>query len=82
MIDSSLLAFGYYFVINSIMLIIFFIARRKEYLDGAYLLEEPQRILNIIVFFILFILKVNCLYKIIKFNKRSKYITNIYLNFY
>ena len=71
---SSLLAFGYYIVINSIILVSFYFARRKEYLDGAYLLEEPQRILNIILFFILFVLKANCLYKIIKFNKQSKYI--------
>ena len=74
MIVSSLLAFGYYIVINVIMLISFYLTRRKEYLDGAYLLEEPQRILNIVLFFILFVLKVNCLYKIIKFNKQSKYI--------
>ena len=69
---SSLLAFGYYFVINVILFIGFYYARRQEYLNGAYLLEEPQRILNIIVFFILFVLKANCLYKIIRFNKRSK----------
>ena len=74
MIVSSLLAFGYYIVINVIMFISFYLTRRKEYLDGAYLLEEPQRILNIVLFFILFVLKVNCLYKIIKFNKQSKYI--------
>lgn len=69
---SSLLAFGYFIVINVIIIIGFFYAQREEYLNGAYLLEEPQRILNIIVFFILFVLKANCLYKIIKFNKRSK----------
>ena len=73
MIVSSLLAFGYYIVINSIILVSFYFVRRKEYLYGAYLLEEPQRILNIILFFILFVLKVNCLYKIIKFDKQSKY---------
>ena len=79
---SSLLALGYYFVINVIMVIIFYIARRKEYLYGAFLFEEPQRILNIIVFFILFVLKVNCLIEIIKFNKRSKYIIILYLSFF
>jgi len=79
---SSLLALGYYFVINVIMVIVFYIARQKEYLYGAFLLEEPQRILNIIVFFILFVLKANCLIKIIKFNKRSKYIIILYLSFF
>ena len=71
---SSLLALGYYIVINVILFIGFYYARRHEFLYGAYLLEEPQRILNIILYFILFVLKANCLYKIIKFNKKSKYI--------
>lgn len=71
---SSLLALGYYLVINVIIIVIFFWARRKEFLDGAFLLEEPQRVLNIIIFFILLVLKLNCLYKIIKFDKKSKYI--------
>ena len=73
MIISSALALGYFIVTNAIMFIGFFYARRMEFLYGAYLLEEPQRILNIIVFFILFVLKINCLIKIIKFNKKSKY---------
>lgn len=72
MVGAFFLSLGYYIVMNVILFISFFYARQKEYLDGAYLLEEPQRILNIIVFFILFVLKVNCLFKIIIFNKRSK----------
>ena len=79
---SSLLAFGYYIVINVILIISYYFTKRKEYLYGAYLLEEPQRILNIILFFILFVLKVNCLYKIIKFNKKSKYIYIFLILFY
>ena len=52
-----------------------------EYLYGAYLLEEPQRTINILIFFILLILKINCLIKIIKFNKKSKY-NNIFILFF
>ena len=70
---SSLLALGYYTLINIILFIGFYYARRYEYLYGAYLMEEPQRVLNIILYFILFVLKANCLYKIILFNKKSKY---------
>ena len=76
---SSSLAFGYYIVVNIIMALIFLYARRMEELYGAYLLEEPQRILNMIIFFILFVLKANCLIKIAQFDKRSKYIFLIIL---
>ena len=69
---STLLALGYYFVLNVIIIVIFFWAERKEFLNGAFLLEEPQRVLNIIIFFILLVLKLNCLYKVIKFDKKSK----------
>jgi hypothetical protein len=74
MCTSTSLAFGYYIVVNIIMALVFLYARRMEELYGAYLLEEPQRILNIIIFFILFVLKANCLIKITQFNKRSKYL--------
>ena len=72
MCTSTSLAFGYYIVVNIIMALVFLYARRMEELYGAYLLEEPQRILNVIIFSILFVLKVNCLIKISQFNKRSK----------
>jgi hypothetical protein len=72
MCTSTSLAFGYYIVVNIIMALVFLYARRMEELYGAYLLEEPQRILNVIIFFILFVLKVNCLIKIAQFNKKSK----------
>lgn len=81
---SSLLALGYYLVINVIIIIVFLLVRRREFLKGAYLYEEPQRKLNIIIYCILFFLKANALYKIIRFNKKSKYtlyyILNIYIN--
>ena len=60
------------------MIIVYSIASYMEYLEGAFLYEEPQRILNIIVFSILFVLKANCLYKIIKYKKRSKCIINLF----
>ena len=78
LVSCCLLAFGYYIVINFIMIIVYSIASYMEYLDGAFLYEEPQRILNIIVFSILFVLKANCLYKIIEFKKRSKCIINLF----
>ena len=81
MITSSLLSFGYYAVINIILFIAFFYTRRMEYLYGAYLLEEPQRTINILIFFILLILKINCLIKIIKFNKKNNY-NNIIILFF
>ena len=38
------------YVISSNLIIIAFIyARRYEYLYGAFILEEPQRVLNIII---------------------------------
>ena len=77
-ISSSLLSFGYYVVINVIIIIVFLLVRRREYLKGAYLFEEPQRKLNIIIYSILFILKLNALYRIIKFNKRSKFIFYVF----
>ncbi len=80
--SCCLLAFGYYIVINFIMIIAYSIANYMEYLDGAFLYEEPQRILNIIVFLILFLLKANCLYKILGFKKRSKYIINLFIFFF
>lgn len=75
---STLLALGYYFVLNVIIIVIFFWAERKEFLNGAFLLEEPQRVLNIIIFFILLVLKLNCLYKVIKFDKKSKLLILLY----
>ena len=69
-----ILSIGYWISINLIIIIAFIYTRRYEYLYGAFILEEPQRVLNIIISFILMVLKINCLYKIIKYNKKSKQI--------
>ena len=69
-----ILSIGYWITINIIIIIAFMYTRRYEYLYGAFILEEPQRLLNIIISFILMVLKINCLYKTIKYNKKSKQI--------
>ena len=69
-----ILSIGYWISINLIIIIAFIYTHRYEYLYGAFILEEPQRVLNIIISFILMVLKINCLYKIIKYNKKSKQI--------
>ena len=69
-----ILSLGYFIVLNLIIMIAFMYTTRYEYLYGAFILEEPQRVLNIIIFFILMVLKINCLYKIIIYNKKSKQI--------
>ena len=71
---SSLLALGYYTIINIILFIGFYYVRRYEYLFGSYSLEEPHRIFIITLYFILFVLKVVDLNKAIQLNKKNKYI--------
>lgn len=66
------LSLGYFILLNIIILFSHFYAFRKEYLDGAFMYEEPQRVLNIIIFLILMILKINCLFQIKKYKKESK----------
>ena len=66
------LSLGYFILLNIIILFSHFYAFRKEYLDGAFMYEEPQRLLNIIIFLILMILKINCLFQIKKYKKESK----------
>ena len=65
-------SFGYFIALNLIIAFVYLYADRYEYLYGAFMLNEPQRVLNIIIFSILMILKIYCLYKIINFNKESK----------
>ena len=67
-----ILSLGYFLILNIIIMIAFMYTTRYEYLYGAFILEEPQRVLNIIIFFILMVLKINCLYKIITYNNKSK----------
>ena len=67
-----LLSLGYFILLNVIILFIHLYVLRREYLDGGYMLEEPQRVSNIIIFLILMILKINCLKKNIKYDKNSK----------
>ena len=69
---AVLLAFGYFITLNLIIALAFLYVWKYEYLYGGFMLNEPQRILNIIIFSILMILKIYCLYKIIYFNKESK----------
>lgn len=66
------LSICYFIVLNLIIYFSFLISERYEYLNGAFLLGEPQKILNIIIFLILMILKIDCLIKIVKYNKESK----------
>lgn len=77
-----LLSFGYFIIFNLIIYFGYLIAARYEYLYGAFLLEEPQRILNIIIFSILMILKINCVIKILKYNKKSKHNLNLIFLFF
>jgi len=71
-VHALLFAFGYFIALNIIIIFTYFYVEKYEFLNGAFMLNEPQRILNIIIFSILMILKINCLYKIIYFNKESK----------
>ena len=71
-IHAMLFAFGYFISLNIIIMFAYLYIQKYEYLHGAFMLNEPQRILNIIIFSILMILKIYCLYKIIFFNKESK----------
>ena len=75
---AVLLAFGYFITLNIIIAFPFLYVRKYEYLYGGFMLNEPQRILNIIIFSILLILKIYCLYRIIYFNKESKLINLIF----
>ena len=67
-----LLSLGYFILLNIIIFFSHLYASRKEYLYGSFMNDEPQRVLNIIIFSILMILKINCLYQIKKYNKESK----------
>ena len=71
-VHSILFAFGYFITLNIIIIFTYLYVQKYELLYGAFMLNEPQRILNIIIFSILMILKIYCLYKIIFFNKESK----------
>jgi len=71
-VHALLFAFGYFITLNIIIIFTYLYVQKYEYLNGAFMLNEPQRILNIIIFSILMILKIYCLYKIIYFNKESK----------
>lgn len=69
---GAILSICYFLVLNIIIIFTFLFAQRYEYLEGAFIKEEPQRILNIIIFFILMVMKIDCLIKIFKYNKESK----------
>ena len=69
---ASILSLLYWIVINIIIITAFFFAQQYEYINGVLLVEEPQKFLNITIFSSLLILKLNCLYKIIKHNNQSK----------
>ena len=69
---SAILSFLYWLVINIIIIITFYFAQRYEYINGVLLEEEPQKFLNLTIFSILLILKLNALYQIIKNNNQSK----------
>lgn len=71
-VHGMLLAFGYFIALNIIIIFSYLYVQKYELLHGAFMLNEPQRILNIIIFSILMILKIYCLYRIIYFNKESK----------
>ena len=74
------LAFGFIITLNIIIIFSFLYTNRYEYLFGAFVLDEPERVLNIILFSILMIIKINCIYKITKLNKESKYsLFNLYI---
>lgn len=75
-----LLALGFFMTLNIIIIFSYLYTNRYEYLFGAFVLDEPERVLNIIIFSILMIIKINCIYKIAKLNKESKYsIFNLYI---
>ena len=69
---GSILSFVYWIVINIIIIVCFYFAQRYEYLYGVLLTEQPQKFLNIAIFSTLLILKLNCLFNIIKHNNQSK----------
>ena len=69
---ATVYSIGYLIALNMIIAFVYLSVQRYEYLYGAFVLNEPQRVLNIIIFSILMILKIYCLYKMINFNKKSK----------
>lgn len=69
---ATVYSIGYLIALNMIIAFVYLYVQRYEYLYGAFVLNEPQRVLNIIIFSILMILKIYCLYKMINFNKKSK----------
>ena len=72
LIFGVIISLGYFLVVNLLIIFIYLLANKYEYLNGVFINEDPQRILNIILFSILMILKINCLYKVIKYNPQSK----------
>jgi hypothetical protein len=72
LIFGVIISLGYFLVVNLLIIFIYLLANKYEYLNGVFINEDPQRILNIILFSILMILKINCLYKVIKYDPQSK----------
>ena len=72
MVMSTLIALGYFILMNFILIIGYNIKELNEDMHGAFEYEEPQKIMNIVFNIILLMLNFINLVKIIRFNKNGK----------
>lgn len=70
---STIIALGLFLTLNGMLFLGYFITDVIENVDGSFELEEPQYIMNIVFDTIFLLVNGICLFKIIFYNKESKY---------